>query len=37
MAFPYNPYDFLPKLPGFALSSADITDGEPLKMAQVSG
>ncbi len=37
MAFPYNPYDFLPKLPGFGLSSADLTDGKPLKMAQVSG
>ncbi|MCB0934294.1 MAG: YbhB/YbcL family Raf kinase inhibitor-like protein [Mycobacterium sp.] len=37
MAFPYNPYDFLPKLPGFTLRSSDITDGEPLKMAQVSG
>jgi Raf kinase inhibitor-like YbhB/YbcL family protein len=37
MAFPYNPYDFLPELPGFALSSSDVTDGEPLKKAQVSG
>lgn len=37
MAFPYNPYDFLPELPGFALGSTDITDGQPLKMAQVSG
>ena len=37
MAFPYNPYDFLPKLPGFTLSSSDITDGKPLKSAQVSG
>lgn len=37
MAFPYNPYDFLPDLPGFTLSSADITDGKPLKKAQVSG
>lgn len=37
MAFPYNPYDFLPKLPTFALTSDDITDGQPLKKAQVSG
>lgn len=37
MAFPYNPYDFLPELPGFTLTSADITDGRPLKNAQVSG
>ena len=36
MAFPYNPYDFLPKLPTFALTSQDVTDGKPLKMAQVS-
>ncbi len=37
MAFPYNPYDFLPELPGFTLRSTDIEDGEPLKRAQVSG
>ena len=37
MAFSYNPYDFLPDLPGFTLTSSDITDGQPLKMAQVSG
>ncbi len=37
MAFDYNPYDFLPELPGFSLSSTDISDGQPLKMAQVSG
>ncbi|MFN8089922.1 MAG: YbhB/YbcL family Raf kinase inhibitor-like protein [Mycobacterium sp.] len=37
MAFDYNPYDFLPQLPGFSLSSTDIADGQPLKMAQVSG
>ena len=37
MAFPYNPYDFLPKLPGFTLTSTDIADGKPLKNAQVSG
>lgn len=37
MAFPYNPYDFLPTLPGFTLTSTDIADGKPLKKAQVSG
>jgi Raf kinase inhibitor-like YbhB/YbcL family protein len=37
MAFPYNPYDFLPKLPGFTLTSADLTEGGALKRAQVSG
>ncbi len=37
MAFAYNPYDFLPDLPGFALKSADIADGQPLKSDQVSG
>jgi len=37
MAFDYNPYDFLPKLPGFTLTSTDITEGQPLKNAQVSG
>lgn len=37
MPFPYNPYDFLPQLSGFTLTSSDITDGAPLKMAQVSG
>jgi Raf kinase inhibitor-like YbhB/YbcL family protein len=36
MAFPYNPYDFLPKLPTFTLTSQDVTDGQALKMAQVS-
>jgi phosphatidylethanolamine-binding protein (PEBP) family uncharacterized protein len=37
MAFPYNPYDFLPELPGFTLTSSDLPDGGALKMAQVSG
>jgi len=35
--FPYNPYDFLPKLPTFTLTSDDISDGRPLKNQQVSG
>ncbi len=37
MAFAYDPYGFLPKLPGFTLTSTDIKDGQPLKNAQVSG
>ena len=27
MAFPYNPYDLLPKLPTFTLTSESFTDG----------
>ena len=37
MAFAYNPYEFLPALPGFTLTSRDVTDSQPLKKAQVSG
>ncbi len=37
MAFPYNPYDFLPALPGFTLTSDSVTDGQPLANPQVSG
>jgi Raf kinase inhibitor-like YbhB/YbcL family protein len=37
MAFPYNPYDFLPKLPTFTLTSESMTDGGPLATPQVSG
>ncbi|MDX1886713.1 YbhB/YbcL family Raf kinase inhibitor-like protein [Mycolicibacterium sp. 120270] len=37
MAFPYNPYDHLPKLPSFTLTSESFKDGEPWSMPQVSG
>ncbi|WP_445165647.1 YbhB/YbcL family Raf kinase inhibitor-like protein [Mycolicibacterium sp. Dal123E01] len=37
MAFPYNPYEFLPELPGFTLTSTDFEDGQPWQNAQVSG
>ena len=37
MAFPFNPYDFLPQLPSFTLTSQSVTDGASLANAQVSG
>ncbi len=37
MAFDYNPYDFLPELPTFTLTSESFTDGQPWGNDQVSG
>ncbi|SEH75894.1 phospholipid-binding protein, PBP family [Mycolicibacterium rutilum] len=37
MAFDYNPYDFLPELPSFTLTSNTISDGQPFGNDQVSG
>jgi Raf kinase inhibitor-like YbhB/YbcL family protein len=37
MAFPYNTYDHLPKLPTFTLTSESFTDGGAWAGAQVSG
>ncbi|TFV62425.1 YbhB/YbcL family Raf kinase inhibitor-like protein [Geodermatophilus sp. DF01-2] len=34
---PPSPYDFLPQVPSFQLSSTDATDGRPLSTPQVSG
>ena len=34
---PPNPYDFLPQLPSFSVTSADLTDGAQLASPQVSG
>jgi hypothetical protein len=36
MARPPLPYDFLPTVPDFALTSNDIADGKPLARPQVS-
>jgi Raf kinase inhibitor-like YbhB/YbcL family protein len=35
--FGFNPYDYLPKLPSFELTSEDFADGDPFKTAQASG
>jgi Raf kinase inhibitor-like YbhB/YbcL family protein len=37
MAFDYNPYDFLPELPTFTLTSESFADGQPWSNDQVSG
>jgi Raf kinase inhibitor-like YbhB/YbcL family protein len=37
MPFPYNPYDFLPELPTFTLTSTTLTDGQPVPNSFVSG
>ena len=37
MAFPYNTYDHLPKLPSFTLTSETFTDGQAFTNDQVSG
>ncbi len=35
--FAYNPYDFLPRIPAFTVTSADLEDGGTLATPQLSG
>ena len=37
MSLPADPYDALPKLPSFILTSNSITNGQPLATPQISG
>src|ERR1700733_6761305 len=37
MSLPSDPYDALPKLPTFTLTSESVTDGQPLATPQISG
>ena len=37
MSLPSDPYDALPKLPSFSLTSDSITNGQPLATPQISG
>jgi Raf kinase inhibitor-like YbhB/YbcL family protein len=37
MSLPPDPYDALPRLPSFSLTSDSITNGQPLATPQISG